>query len=70
MTTLRNKRKVSTLNKENCEENPRSYLAQISNVSRLQVDYVTQVSEEIRGRLTTKSSHEQSRTESRLGLFT
>ena len=48
----RNKRKLAVLNKENCKEHPRSNLAQNSNVPRLQADYITQVSEEIEGRVT------------------
>ena len=50
----RNKRKLAALNKENCEEHPRSNLAQNSNVPRSQEDYVTQVFEEIEGRVTKK----------------
>ena len=41
----RNKRKLAALNKENCEEHPRSNLASISNVPKSQEDYITQVSE-------------------------
>ena len=52
----RNKRKLAALNKENCEEHPRSNLAQNSNVPRSQEDYITQVSEEIEGRVTKKLS--------------
>ena len=59
----RNKRKLAALNKENCEEHPRSTLAQNSNVPRSQEDYITQVSEEIEGRVTKKLSQEFSRTE-------
>ena len=59
----RNKRKLAALNKENCEEHPRSYLAQNSNVPRSQEDYITQVFQEIEGRLTKKLSQEFSRTE-------
>ena len=62
----RNKRKLAALNKENCEEHPRSNLAQNSNVPRLQGDYITQVSEEIEGRVTKKLSQEFSRTENRI----
>ena len=58
----RNKRKVAALNKENCEEHPRSNLVQNSNVPRSQEDYITQVSEEIEGRVTKKLSQEFSRT--------
>ena len=63
----RNKRKLAALNKENCEENPRSNLVSNSNVPRSQEDYITQVSaEEIEGRVTKKLSQEISRTENRI----
>ena len=61
-----NKRKLAVWNKENCEEHPRSNLAQNSNVLRSQEDYLTQVSEEIEGRVTKKLSKEFSRTENRI----
>ena len=54
---------MAALNKENCEEYPRSNLASNSNVPRSQEDYITQVSEEIEGRVTKKLSQEVSRTE-------
>ena len=66
MATVRNKRKLAALNKENCEEHPRRNLAQNSNVPRSQEDYITQVSEEIEGRVTKKLSQEFSRTENRI----
>ena len=62
----RNKRKLAALNKENCEEDPRSNLASISNVPRSQEDYITQVSEKIEGRVTKNLSQEFSRTENRI----
>ena len=62
----RNKRKLATFNEENCEEHPRSNVAQNSNVPRSQADYITQVSEEIEGRVTKKLSQEFSRTENRI----
>ena len=62
----RNKRKLTALNKENCEEHPRSNLSRNSNVPRSQEDYITQVSEEIEGRVTKKLSQEISRTENRI----
>ena len=62
----RNKRKLAALNKKNCEEHPRSNLAQNSNVPRSQEDYITQVSEEIEGRVTKKLSQEFSRTKNRI----
>ena len=62
----RNKRKLAASNKENCEEHPRSNLALNSNVPRSQEDYITQVSEEIEGRVIKKLSQEFSRAENRL----
>ena len=62
----RNKKQLASLNKENCEEHPRSNLAQNSNVPRSQEDYITQVSEEIERRVTKKLSQEFSRTENRI----
>ena len=62
----RNKRKLAGINKENCEEHPRSNVAQNSNVPRSQEDYITQVSEEIEGRVTKNLSQEFSRTENRI----
>ena len=59
----RNERKLATLNKENCGKHPRSNLAQNSNVPRSHEDYITQVSEEIQGRVTKKLSQEFSTTE-------
>ena len=64
--TTRNKRKLAVLNKENCEENTRSNLAQNSGARRPQEDYITQVSEEIEGRVTKRLSKEFSRTENRI----
>ena len=62
----RNKRKLAALNKESCEEHPRSNLAQNSTGPRSQEDYITQVPEEIEGRVTKKLSQEFSRTENRI----
>ena len=59
----RNKRKLAALNRENCGEKPMSNLVQNSNVPRSKKDYITQVSEEIEGRVTKKLSQEFSRTE-------
>ena len=64
--TTRNKRKLAALNKENCEERPRSNLAQNSNAPRSQEAYITQVSEESEGRVTKRLSKEFSRTENRI----
>ena len=66
MATLRNKRKLTSLNKENHEEHPKSNQARYSNVPRTLEDYITQVSEKIAGRVTKKLSLEFSRIESRI----
>ena len=54
------------MNKENCEEHPRGNVTQNSAALRSQEDYITQVSEEIEGRVTKKLSQEFSRTENRI----
>ena len=59
----RNKRKLAALNKENSEEHPRSNLAQNFNVPRSQEGYITQVLEEIEGRVTKKLPQEFNKTE-------
>ena len=64
--TTRNRRKLAALNKENCEEHPRSNLAQNSSAPRSQEVYITPVSEEIEGRVTKRLSKEFSRTENRV----
>ena len=66
MATLKNKRKLAALNKENCEEHPRSNLAQNSNACRSEEDYITQVSQEIEGRVTKTLSQELRRTKNRI----
>ena len=62
----RDKRKLAAINKENCDEHPRSNLAQNSKHPRSQKDYITQVSQEIMGRVTKRFSKENSTTESRI----
>ena len=62
----RNKKKLAALNKENCEEHPRSILAQNSNFPRSQENHITQVSEEIEGRVTKRLSQEFIRTKNRI----
>ena len=64
--TTRNNRKLAAINKVNCEEHPRSNLAQNSNAPRSQEDYIAQVFEEIEGRVKKRLSKEFSRTENRL----
>ena len=55
--------KFAAINKENCEEHPRSNLARNSNVPRSQEDYITQFFEEIVGRVTKKLCQEFTRKE-------
>ena len=62
----RNKKKLAALNKKNCEQHSRDNMAQNWNVPRSQEDYITQVFEEIEGRVTKKLSQEFSRTENRI----
>ena len=57
---------MAALNNENLEEHPRSNLAQNSNVTRSQEDYITQISEEIAGKVTKKLSQEFSSAENRI----
>ena len=57
---------MAALNKENCEEHPGSNLAQKSSAPRSQEDYISQVSEEIEGRVTKCLSKEFSKTENRI----
>ena len=57
--TSQNKRKLAALNKQNCEEHPKSNLAQNSNVPRSQEDYINHVSEVIERR-SLKSCHKSS----------
>ena len=56
--TSRNKRKLAALNKENCEEHPKSNLVQNSNAPRSQEDNITQISEENEGRVRKRLSKE------------
>ena len=64
--TTRNNRKLPELIKENREEHPRSNLVQNSNVPSSQEDYITQLAEEIEGRVTKRLSQEFSRTENHI----
>ena len=66
LATLRNKTKLAALNKEICEENPMSNLAQNTCIAKSEEDYIIQVSMEIEGKITKKLSKEFSRTESRI----
>ena len=66
MATLRNKRKLSVVTTETQEEHPRNGQSRNTSVPRINVEYITQVSEEIEGRVTQKLSQEFSRTKCRI----
>ena len=71
MATLRNKRKLAAVTRETQEEHPRNGQSRNTSVPRINEEYITQVSEEIEGRISKKLSQEFSRTESRiLGALT
>ena len=65
MATLRNKRKLAAVSRET-PESTRSGRAQSILDPELAQDYISQVSEEIEGRVTKKLSKEFGRTESRI----
>ena len=64
MATLKNKLMLAGVTKETQHENPRNSLSRNTSVPRINEDYITQVSEEIEGRVSKKLSQEFSRTES------
>ena len=65
MATLRNKRKLVAVTRETQEEHPRNGPSQNTSVPRINEEYITEVCEEIEGKVTKKLS-EFSRTESRI----
>ena len=68
---MRNKRKLAAVTRETQEECPRNGQSRNTSVLRINEEYITQVSEEIEGRVSKKLSQESSRTESRiLGTLT
>ena len=66
MATLRNKRTLAAVTRETQEENPRNGQSRNASVPRINEEYITQLSEEIEGRVTEKLPQEYSRTESRI----
>ena len=66
MATLRNKRKLAAVTRETQEKNPRNGQSRNTSVPRTNEEYITQLSEEIEGKVTKKLSQEYNRTESRL----
>ena len=66
MATLWNKRKLAAVAGEAQEEHLRNGQSGNTSVPRISEEYITQVSEEIEGRVTKKLSQEFSRAESRI----
>ena len=66
MATLRNKRKLAAVARETQEEHPRNGQSRNMSVPRTNEEHITQVSENIYGRVAKKLSQEFSRTESRI----
>ena len=64
MATLRNKRKLAAVTRKIQGENLRNGQSRNTSVPTINKEYITQVSEEIEGRLSKKLSQEYSRTES------
>ena len=66
METLRIKWKLAAVTRETQDEHPRNGQSWNTSVRRINEEYITQVFEEIEGRVTKKPSHEFSGTESRI----
>ena len=66
MATLRSNRKLAAVTRETQEEHPRNGKSRNTSVPRINEEHITQISEEIQGRVTKKLSQEFSRTESRI----
>ena len=58
--------KLAAVSKETQEEHPRNGQSPNTSVLRINEEYITQVSEEIEGRVTEKLSQDSSKTESRI----
>ena len=65
MSTLKNNRKLAAVARETQEEHPRNGQSRNTSVFKINEEEITQVSEEIEGRVTKKRSQEFSRRESR-----
>ena len=66
MATLRNKRKLAAVTRETQEEHPRNGQSRNTSVPRINEEHITQLSEQMEGRVTKTLSQEISRTESRI----
>ena len=66
MAMLRNKRKLAAVTRETQEEHPTNGQSRNTSVPRINEEYITQLFEEIEGRVGKKLFQEFSRTESRI----
>ena len=66
MATLRNKQKLAAVTREIQEENPRNGQSRNTSFPRINEEYITQVFDQIKGRVTEKLSQEFNRSESRI----
>ena len=66
MATLRNTKKLATVNRDSNEEHLKNNFLRDPIVPRVNEDYITQVSEEIEGRVTEIVSQKFSKTENRI----
>ena len=66
MATLRNKGRLAAVKRETQEERLRNGQSRNTSVPRFKEDYITQLSEEIEGRVSKKLWQEFGRTESRI----
>ena len=66
MATLRNKKKLEAVARDNQEGYSRNRQSRNSAVPRMNEEYITQISGEIEGRVTKKLSQEFTRTESQI----
>ena len=56
MCTFRNKRKLAAFNKDSQEKHARKNLSVVKNDPKIYYEYITQVSEEIDGKVTENTS--------------
>ena len=66
MATLRNKRRIAAISTNNHGDYPRNNQARKRNSPRNQKEHITQVPDEIEGRVAKKLSQELNRTEGRI----
>ena len=64
MAALKDKRKLAAVTRETQEEHPRNGLSRNTSDPRINEECITQIAEEIEGRVTKKLSQEFGRTES------